>query len=159
MNFPLVVQIFRSYIKIFGIKFHTGLKIGIILYLLHLATNNICWRGWYFTSISLWCLRQNSYVGSCEGLFVNIPFHSKGLCVDFYCSTILLFITLVLLYNLKQGIVLPPALVFLLRIDLDICGFFCASMWISGYSFPFLWRMTLRLWWGLLWGCRLLLIV
>jgi hypothetical protein len=56
------------------------------------------------------------------------------------------------------GIVIPPMLLFLLRIAFDIQDFLFFHMNFR-INFLFLGRMTLRFWWALHWICRLLSIV
>ena len=59
-----------------------------------------------------------------ESLFICL--YLVGLIVYFKGSIILFFIIIALYYSMKSGSVMPPALFFSLRIDLDIEGF-CVS--------------------------------
>jgi hypothetical protein len=55
-------------------------------------------------------------------LFLFFLFCSTGLHVCFCASTIAIFITTALWYNLKLNIIIPPAVLFLLRITFAIQG-------------------------------------
>ena len=59
-----------------------------------------------------------------ESLFICL--YLVGLIVYFKGSIILFFIIIALYYSMKSGSVMPPALFFSLRIDMDIEGF-CVS--------------------------------
>jgi hypothetical protein len=76
--------------------------------------------------------------GFMSGVFIRIHWSS---CL-FLCKYYALFIVMSLEYSLKLGIVMPPALDFLLIIALAIQGF-CVSICISRLIFLFLCRMSL----------------
>ena len=54
------------------------------------------------------------------GLFLGSLLCSVDLCVCFYASTILFWLTVALQYSLKSGSVIPTALLFFLKIVLVI---------------------------------------
>jgi hypothetical protein len=110
--------------------------------------STICWRGcisynvyfgllwWKSMTIALWI-----YV------WASVPLVNISVFVLFHDGSF----TVALEYSLKP---VPPGLLFLLNFNL-ILQFFCAAIWILGWAFLFLWRITLGFWGKFNWIYRL----
>jgi hypothetical protein len=59
---------------------------------------------------------------------------------------------------LRSGMVIPPAVLLLLRVVFTILGILSLSRWIWEFLFSYLWRIVLWFWWGFHWIYRLPLI-
>jgi hypothetical protein len=80
----------------------------------------------HFSIICFWCLCQKGGC-SCVDLYLCPLFCSTGLHIYFLYQYHAIFIAMDLLYSLRLGIVILPALLFLLSIALVIHGLLCVS--------------------------------
>ena len=71
----------------------------------------------------------------CMGLFLPFLSCSIDLYFCFCANTILFFITVALLYSLRLGSLIFPALFFFLRIALSILGLLCLHANVKHFSF------------------------
>lgn len=100
-----------------------------------------------FSPLYFWQYFQK--FGCCVGLFLGLPFYFAGLQVCFQSRTIC-FCYYDSICNSRLGILILLEFVFCYEL-LWLSRVFCASIWILGFFFLDLWRMSLGFWWWLHW--------
>ena len=87
-------------------------------------------------------------------LLLGIQFCSIDRPVYLCTNSMQFFITIALWYSLRSGMVIPPAVLLLLRIVFTILGFLLFQMIFEKCSFHVFEELFWDFWWGLYWICR-----
>jgi hypothetical protein len=109
----------------------------------------ICWRGYLFSNVCYWCFAKNQMaipVWAYFCVFYSMPLIYMSVFVPVPCRSCYY----ALQYNLKSGIVTPPALPFFAQ---DCVSYSESILLLMHFrmDFLFLWRTSLECWWGFHW--------
>jgi hypothetical protein len=94
------------------------INMNLFTFFLHAAsnlTNTICWKYILFPVYISHFFTKNQLPVRCIDLYLGLQFTSVYQYVCFCANIILCFITIALKYNLKSGMVIPPANYFIVQ--------------------------------------------